>query len=259
MVADRPQPWLIMHRAAESRRRLAAALQSGALQSGALRSGADFVEVDLRLGARVECRHDALVVPWLPLLTQRHLLPRVRLRRLWLEEIRPPARLFLDFKEDDPRLVEQSVDTMRRSGLLSTAAASTPYWRLLDRLAAIAPGVERYYSVGRKQTQRWEAYRARLAGGEAGGRGIAAPQPGDARAAPASRGGRTAGARLSRERCVAGGAAGGGGRGRTDQRSAGAGARVAGAVGESGGVKAFVKAVVKAASTAARTWAAKRA
>ena len=163
MVADRPQPWLIMHRAAESRRRLAAALQSGAL-----RSGADFVEVDLRLGARVECRHDALVVPWLPLLTQRHLLPRVRLRRLWLEEIRPPARLFLDFKEDDPRLVEQSVDTMRRSGLLSTAAASTPYWRLLDRLAAIAPGVERYYSVGRKQTQRWEAYRARLAGGEAG-------------------------------------------------------------------------------------------
>ena len=252
MVADRPQPWLIMHRAAESRRRLAAALQSGAL-----RSGADFVEVDLRLGARVECRHDALVVPWLPLLTQRHLLSRVR--RLWLEEIRPPARLFLDFKEDDPRLVEQSVDTMRRSGLLSTAAASTPYWRLLDRLAAIAPGVERYYSVGRKQTQRWEAYRARLAGGEAGAgvalhRSLATPERLQQVAAAGLRG-----ARLSRERCVAGGAAGGGGRGRTDQRSAGAGARVAGAVGESGGVKAFVKAVVKAASTAARTWAAKRA
>lgn len=158
MPADRPQPWLIVHRAAESRRRLAAAL----------RSGADFVEVDLRLGAGVECRHDALVVPWLPFLTQRHRFPRLRLRRLWLEEIRPPARLFLDFKEDDPRLVEQAVDTIRRSGLLSTAAASTPYWRLLDRLAAIAPGVERYYSVGRKQSHRWEAYSARLARGEAG-------------------------------------------------------------------------------------------
>ena len=166
MVADRPQPWLIMHRAAESRRRLAAALQSGAL-----RSGADFVEVDLRLGARVECRHDALVVPWLPLLTQRHLLPRVRLRRLWLEEIRPPARLFLDFKEDDPRLVEQSVDTMRRSGLLSSGggidavlAAAGPAGR--DRAgggAVLLGGAQANAAVGGL---------SRAAGGGGGGAGV---------------------------------------------------------------------------------------
>ena len=128
--------WLIFHRAHEPRRRLAQAQRLGA---------ADYFEVDLRRGERAELRHDALL--WgLPFLSERHGLPRPRLRRLWLAQLtaecRLPGRVYFDFKTNDLPLVEEVVEEARREGLAEGAIASSQHWEVLDRLVKVGP--ERY-------------------------------------------------------------------------------------------------------------------
>ena len=158
-----PDPWLVLHRAAEPRRRLATALRCTA---------ADYLEIDVRRGARAECRHDALLLG-LPFLTQRHYLPRLRLRRLWLadlgaESLRVSAALFLDLKVRDPAILDQTLSALESSGLVRRTVISTPHWAHLDRLAERAPRIGRFYSVGRGRHDVWGAYERRIAEGRAG-------------------------------------------------------------------------------------------
>ena len=60
--------------------------------------------------------------------------------------------------------------TLRSTGSLEDAPASTPIWRQLDRLAELAPEVARYYSIGRGagEERDWEAYLQRMEEGGAG-------------------------------------------------------------------------------------------
>ena len=154
--------WLIVHRAGRSRRRLRAALASPA----------DYLEVDVWAnGGRAESRHDPLLHSRLPFLTQSHWLPRLRLRRLWLEEVRAPGRLFLDLKDPRAEAVERTVAALRAGGSLEGARVSTHLWEQLDRLASLAPGVPRYYTVRRERSDPealWRAYERRLAAGRGG-------------------------------------------------------------------------------------------
>ena len=161
-----PPVWLVAHRAGRDRQRLRAALASPATH----------VEIDVWLEGRgpktrAASRHDPLLHPRLPWLTVRHRLPHVRLRRLWLAEIAAPGRIFLDFKDPDPAVVEATVAALRSSGSLERATASTPYWGHLDRLAVVAPEVARLCSVslpGSTPAATWDHYVARIAEGRGG-------------------------------------------------------------------------------------------
>ncbi|MEE9277691.1 MAG: glycerophosphodiester phosphodiesterase [Dehalococcoidia bacterium] len=168
-MVESERPWLIVHEAGRSRRRLAAAMQSRA----------DYIEIDVRGdGARLESRHDPLFHPKLPFLTSWYGLPRLHLRSIALEEIRAPGRLFLDFKDGDPAVVERTVALLRANGGLEGAVASGRDWALVDRLGEAAPEVGRYYSVTRRFVSRrswwrayervWRAYEGRMAAGRGG-------------------------------------------------------------------------------------------
>ena len=162
MIRVDPAPWFIAHRAGESRARLQ--------RTQAL--AATHLELDLRLeGGRVICRHDALLLGSVPYVTQRHGIPRLRLRRVWLDEMRTEGGIFLDFKEPGPELVARTLAALRASGRLGAAAASTPVWPLLDQLREQAPEVPRFYSIGRRRAQgeaQWHAYEQRISRNEAG-------------------------------------------------------------------------------------------
>ncbi len=154
-----PAPWFILHRAGDHPRRLQAS-----------RAIADYVEADLRLNpdGGVSVRHDPLLWRRLPWLTTRHHLPRLRLRRFTLADLPADPPLFLDFKEPEAALVERTVEGLRQQSLLNQATASTPHWEALDRLAAIAPEVGRFYSLGKDDAARWPAYQQRIRAGQAG-------------------------------------------------------------------------------------------
>lgn len=164
----RDPPWLILHRAGEDATRLRAGLASAA----------DFVEIDVwSEDGRAACRHDPLLIAGWPYLTRRYGLPWPRLRRLWLDEVEAAGRVFLDFKDPRPAVVDEAVGGLRRSGSLAGAIASTPMWSLLDHLAELAPTVGRFYSIGRGATgsAAWERYRERM-GTEAAGWGVSIHQ-----------------------------------------------------------------------------------
>ena len=163
--------WLIFHRAHEPRRRLAQAQRLGA---------ADYFEVDLRRGERAELRHDALL--WgLPFLSERHGLPRPRLRRLWLAQLtaecRLPGRVYFDFKTNDLPLVEEVVEEARREGLAEGAIASSQHWEVLDRLVKVGPEIPAFYAIPRRggAEERLGGYLQRAAAAQ-GGAGASVPR-----------------------------------------------------------------------------------
>ena len=141
---------------------------------------ADYFEVDLQRGRRPELRHDALVLG-LSLLTERHRLPRLRLRRLWLEQLaddyRLPGPIFLDIKEPDPSFVEEAVAEMRRLELAAGAIAACEHWAVLDRLAEVGPEIRRFYGIPRRRSGRTRltAYLERAVRGQ-GGAGASLPR-----------------------------------------------------------------------------------
>ena len=160
-------PWLIVHGAGHNARRLRASL----------RSPADCVELDVRAGvggaaaARAEVRHDPLVHDQIPFLTHRRGLPRLRLRRLWLDEVRAPGRIFLDIKDSRPEAAKAIIRALRAAGTLEDAAASTPLWAQLDRLAMVAPGIGHYYTIRSLRGDAdalWRAYEQRMDQGSPG-------------------------------------------------------------------------------------------
>lgn len=172
---DAGRPWLILHRAGNSR---------GAWQR-ALASPADYLEIDVWLqGARPQeyraaSRHDPLIHHGLPFLTQRHRLPRLRLpwRALWLDEARAPGGIFLDVKDPRPGTIPAIVRALSASGSRPGAMASTPIWPQLDMLAALAPDVGRFYTVRRRPggEASWTAYLRRADEGR-GGAGVSLHQ-----------------------------------------------------------------------------------
>lgn len=141
---------------------------------------ADYFEVDLQRDRRPELRHDALVLG-LSFLTERHGLPRLRLRRFWLEQLdddyRLPGPIFLDIKEPDPSFVVEVVATMRRLDLAAEAIASCEHWEVLDRLAEAGPEIRRFYGIPRHRSGRTRlaAYLERAARGQ-GGAGASLPR-----------------------------------------------------------------------------------
>ena len=116
----------------------------------------------------------------LSLLTERHRLPRLRLRRLWLEQLaedyRLPGRLYLDFKESDPSFVEEVATEMRRLDLAEGAIASCQHWEVIDRLAEVGPEILGFYGIPQHRSGRTRltAYLERAARGQ-GGAGASLP------------------------------------------------------------------------------------
>ena len=117
----------------------------------------------------------------LSFLTERHGLPRLRLRRFWLEQLadhyRLPGPIFLDIKESDPSFVEEVVAEMRRLDLAAEAIASCEHWEVLDRLAEAGPEIRRFYGIPRRRSgrARLAAYLERAARGQ-GGAGASLPR-----------------------------------------------------------------------------------
>ena len=159
-------PLLVLHRAGDNRSTWQRAVQSPA----------DYLEVDVHLqGDGAVAHHDPLVHPHLTFLTHRNRLPRFRLphRALWLHEARASGRLFLDIKDPRPGLIPALLRALDTAGTRDGAAASTPFWHQLDALADQAPGIDRYYTVRRREADRgaWESY-LRCAGDGRGGSGV---------------------------------------------------------------------------------------
>ena len=154
------ETWLIAHRGGESRAQLHASLVAGA----------DLLEIDawvvVQEGApRVELRHDRIIHPSLPWLTVRHRLPWPHIQRVWLEAVPPAARVLLDIKDTRPEMVAPLAIAMRAQGLADHAAASTPHWDQLHRLAREAPEIERLYTVAPRRRDvdaMWRAYVDRM-------------------------------------------------------------------------------------------------
>ena len=135
-------PWLVWHRAGDNQ----------ASWRRALASSADYLEIDVWLqGRRIASHHEPLLHRRLPFLTQRHRLPRLRLpgRGLWLDDVDARGRVFLDIKDPRPEALPALLRALDAGGGRAGAVASTPHWAQLDRLARLAPGIGRFYTLPR--------------------------------------------------------------------------------------------------------------
>ncbi|HJN91812.1 MAG TPA: hypothetical protein QGF05_03660 [Dehalococcoidia bacterium] len=124
-------------------------------------------------GERAVCRHDPLFRSSWGLLTRWHGWPRPRLRRLWLDTFKAPGRVFLDLKDPRRESIDAVIAALQATGSLDGASASTPIWEHLDLLGSRAPGIGRFYSIGRgaRGQAAWEEYGARMRDSR-GGQGV---------------------------------------------------------------------------------------
>jgi glycerophosphoryl diester phosphodiesterase len=147
--AHEGRPIRIAHRGGNSRSRFRQALVAGV----------DWIEADIRLHyGRLVARHDRSL--WrLPITYNRtsvalHLAPAIVLDTLLHATESTPARLLIDLKGGHARLPEALIAVLRTHDAFDRVALCGQDWASLDRVRALDPRVEVFYSLGEPEHLR---------------------------------------------------------------------------------------------------------